>query len=137
MGILFLSAFLAATLFPAGSEIILTMLHKSGDYNVILLLSVATFGNVLGSLVNYVIGYYILKLKNKKFIPIKDKDIKKYSKIYQKWGIYSLLFSWLPIVGDPLTVIAGIFRTNILLFISFVTIGKLARYIIILIMVEI
>jgi membrane protein YqaA with SNARE-associated domain len=129
---LLLSAFLAATILPGGSEIILAKLVLFNDYSNSLLLSIATIGNVFGSLINYILGLYLAKLQGKKFIPITKQQIKKYSKIYQKYGIYSLLFAFLPIIGDPLTIIAGIFRANIWLFLLFVTIGKFIRYVLII-----
>lgn len=129
---LLLSAFLAATILPGGSEIILAKLVLFSDYSNSLLLSIATIGNVFGSLINYILGLYLAKLQGKKFIPITKQQIKKYSKIYQKYGIYSLLFAFLPIIGDPLTIIAGIFRANIWLFLLFVTIGKFIRYVLII-----
>jgi membrane protein YqaA with SNARE-associated domain len=130
--ILFASSLLAATIFPAGSEVVLATLNIAGNHDKFLLLIITTIGNVLGALVNWFIGYYLIKFKDKKWFPVKEKQIKNYSNIYQKWGIWSLLFAWVPIVGDPLTVIAGIFRTNIWLFLLLVTIGKLSRYLLII-----
>jgi membrane protein YqaA with SNARE-associated domain len=130
--ILFASSFIAATIFPAGSEVVLATLNIAGDHDKFLLLVVATIGNVLGALVNWFIGYYLVKFKDRKWFPLKKKQLKKYSNIYQKWGIWSLLFAWMPIIGDPLTVIAGIFRTNIWLFLLLVTIGKAGRYLFII-----
>ena len=130
--LLFMSAFIAATIFPAGSEVILATLNIAGDHDKFLLLTIATAGNVLGALVNWFIGYYLIKFKDKKWFPLKKKQLTKYSNIYQKWGIWSLLFAWMPIIGDPLTVIAGIFRTNIWLFLLLVTIGKASRYLFII-----
>lgn len=130
--ILFASSFLAATIFPAGSEVVLANLNIAGDHDKFLLLAVATIGNVLGALVNWFIGCYLIKFKDRKWFPLKKKQLKKYSNIYQKWGIWSLLFAWMPIIGDPLTVIAGIFRANIWLFLLLVTIGKAGRYLFII-----
>ena len=126
--LLFASSFIAATIFPAGSEVVLATLNITGDHDKFLLLTIATAGNVLGALVNWFIGYYLIKFKDRKWFPLKEKQLKKYSNIYQKWGIWSLLFAWMPIIGDPLTVMAGIFRTNIWLFLLLVTIGKASRY---------
>jgi membrane protein YqaA with SNARE-associated domain len=125
---LFLSAFLAATILPASSEIILTSLNIQNNHNQYLLVAIATIGNVLGSVVNWFMGYYFIKLKNRKWFPIKKNKIYKYSIYYHKWGTSSLLFAWLPIIGDPLTIIAGIFKTNFYLFLILVTIGKMGRY---------
>ena len=130
--ILFASSFLAATIFPAGSEVVLATLNIAGNHDKFLLLAIATSGNVLGALVNWFIGYYLIKFKDKKWFPLKKKQLKKYSGIYQKWGVWSLLLAWLPFIGDPLTVMAGIFKTNIWLFLLLVTIGKASRYLFII-----
>lgn len=129
---LFLSSFLAATIFPAQSELVLASLNITNNYDKFLLVAIATTGNVLGALVNWFIGYYLIKFKNKKWFPIQKRKIDKYSRSYRKWGILSLLLAWMPIIGDPLTVIAGIFKTNIWLFLILVTIGKLSRYLLII-----
>jgi len=125
---LFLSSFLAATIFPAQSELVLASLNIADNHDKFLLVAIATTGNVLGALVNWFIGYYLIKFKNKKWFPIQKRKIDKYSRFYQKWGVWSLLLAWMPIIGDPLTIIAGIFKTNIWLFLILVTIGKLSRY---------
>tara|TARA_B110000259_G_scaffold49038_1_gene57330 strand:+ start:2249 stop:2665 length:417 start_codon:yes stop_codon:yes gene_type:complete len=130
--LLFASSFIAATIFPAGSEVVLATLNITGDHDKFLLLTIATAGNVLGALVNWFIGYYLIKFKDKKWFPLKKKQLKKYSGIYQKWGVWSLLLAWLPFIGDPLTVMAGIFKTNIWLFLLLVTIGKASRYLFII-----
>lgn len=129
---LFLSSLIAATIFPVGSEVIIAKLTYEQNYNKLLLLTIASVGNSLGAVFNWLLGYNVMKLKNKKYFPLKEEQIKKHSKLYQKWGAWSLLFSWLPIIGDPLTVIAGIFRTNIWLFLLLVAIGKTTRYAIII-----
>lgn len=130
--LLFASSFIAATIFPAGSEVVLATLNITGDHDKFLLLTIATAGNVLGALVNWFIGYYLIKFKDKKWFPLKKKQLKKYSGIYQKWGVWSLLLAWLPFIGDPLTVMAGIFKTNIWMFLLLVTIGKASRYLFII-----
>ena len=126
--LLFCSAFFAATIFPAQSELILVGLSLSEEYSKILLVIIASVGNILGAIVNYILGFYLIKFKDKKWFPLKGRALEKYGKIYQKWGVWSLLFAWLPIIGDPLTVVAGIFRSNIWLFLLLVSIGKIARY---------
>ena len=129
---LFLSSFLAATIFPAQSELVLASLNIADNHDKFLLVAIATTGNILGALVNWFIGYYLIKFKNKKWFPIQKRKIDKYSRFYRKWGILSLLLAWMPIIGHPLTVIAGIFKTNIWLFLTLVTIGKLSRYLLII-----
>lgn len=129
---LFLSSFLAATILPTQSELLLAALNIANKHDKLLLVAIATIGNVLGAVVNWFIGYYLIKFKDKKWFPIKKNQIDKYSKYYQKWGVWLLILAWVPIIGDPLTVIAGIFKTNIWLFLILVTIGKLSRYLLII-----
>lgn len=126
--LLFSTAFLAATFFPFQSELVLLGLHQTGNYPALLLLIIATCGNVLGSLVNWLLGRYIVHFKDRKWFPFKENSIQKASNIYQKYGVWTLLLAWLPFIGDPLTLIAGIMRTNIWLFLLLVTIGKAGRY---------
>jgi len=129
--ILFFSSFVAATIFPAQSEIILASLLLSDAHATYILLIIATLGNVLGSLVNWFLGRYFVKFQDQKWFPIKTSQIDKYSKIYRRVGLWSLLFAWVPFVGDPITVIAGMSRVNVWLFLLLVTIGKAGRYLVI------
>ena len=127
---LFLSAFLAATILPLGSEVVLVGLLLNG-FNPISVVSVATVGNVLGSLVNYAIGLFGSAFLIHRFLKISDESFDKSKQRFEKWGTASLLLAWVPIIGDPLTVIAGVLRINIWLFLLLVTVGKLARYIVV------
>ena len=131
---LFLSSFLAATIFPAQSEALLASLYISAPDAKWILLFVASLGNILGSVVNWILGYYLNHFKDKKWFFIKGKSIEKASKIYSKYGKWSLLLAWLPFIGDPLTLIAGIFKVNIWLFLLLVSIGKVGRYFVIIAM---
>lgn len=127
---LFFSSFLAATILPLSSEVVLVfLLIKS--FNPIILISIATIGNTLGSFVNYIIGAWGSVFIIKKTLRISEKDFSKAMQRFKKYGVYSLLFAWVPIVGDPLTIVAGVLKINILLFIALVVSGKLIRYIII------
>lgn len=126
---LFTVSFIAATILPAQSEIVLAGLQSTKLHNELILVLVATSGNVLGALVNWFIGKYLIHFQDKKWFPIKKTALNKATKFYQKWGVWSLLLAWLPFIGDPLTFVAGIFKTNIWLFLLLVTIGKAARYI--------
>lgn len=125
---LFFSAFCAATLFPAQSEALLVALHVSDRYTWWLLLIIASVGNVLGAVMNWVLGRYLIHFQEKKWFPLKGKTLDKAMSIYQKYGIWTLLFAWLPVIGDPLTLVAGILRANIWIFLLFVAIGKVVRY---------
>lgn len=126
--ILFASALIAATILPAQSEAVLIGLHTTGNYSKWLLLTVASVGNVLGSVINWLLGRYLIHFKDRKWFPIKGRTLNKAESLYQKYGVWTLLLAWTPFIGDPLTLVAGIFRTNILLFLLLVTIGKVARY---------
>ncbi|AXH11060.1 YqaA family protein [Halarcobacter bivalviorum] len=123
---LFFSAFISATLFPLGSEALLVYNIKEG-YNLVYLLAFVTVGNVLGSLLNYFIG-----LKGEEYLEkksyLKKEKIEKYKAFFDKYGAYSLLLSWAPIIGDPLTLIAGIFKYDLKKFLFLVFIAKFFRY---------
>lgn len=133
---LFTLAFLAATILPSFSEIYLISLLGNENYSQYLLLAVATTGNVLGAVVNWFLGRYLLHFQDRKWFPIKDKQLRKATKFYNKWGVWSLLFAWMPIIGDALTVVAGVFKANIWLFLFLVTIGKGSRYMAVLYVVD-
>ena len=124
---LFLTSFASATLLPGGSEALFVYL-LSEHLSPILLLIVATIGNTLGSFVNYILGKYATDFALSKGY-MKEKHLTKASSLFDKYGAWSLLFSWLPIIGDPLTFVAGIVRYSWWKFIIIVCFAKLARYI--------
>jgi membrane protein YqaA with SNARE-associated domain len=125
---LLLISFLAATILPLSSELALGSLLRTKEYNSFILIGTASLGNILGSVFNWLLGFYLFKYINKKWFPFKVNQINAASKRFRKLGVYSLLFAWIPIIGDPLTFIAGILKVNFLLFIVLVTIGKISRY---------
>ena len=129
---LFIISFLAATILPLSSEITLAGLMAAQSYSNFILLLAASSGNILGSSFNWVLGIYSRKFDSKKWFPFNQNQIKRASKWFLKYGKWSLLFAWLPVVGDPLTFIAGTMQTRFLSFLVLVTIGKVARYIIII-----
>ncbi|WP_121628454.1 YqaA family protein [Poseidonibacter antarcticus] len=124
--LLFLSAFISATLLPFGSEALLIYDINEG-YNIYILLIVATFGNSLGSVLNYFLG-----LKGEEFLIrkklLKDSSILKTKNYFDKYGGFCILFSWLPIIGDPITFIAGVLKYNLKRFILLVVLAKFLRY---------
>jgi len=126
---LFAISFLAATILPFSSELSLATLIATSDYDNLLLFIVASFGNVLGSVVNWALGSYSRNLTTKKWFPFKETQIERSSKWFKKFGKWSLLFAWVPVVGDPLTLVAGILRVKFIDFIILVAIGKVSRYI--------
>ena len=128
---LFAISFLAATILPFSSELTLAGLIATSDYDNLLLLIVASFGNVLGSVVNWVLGSYSRNLTKKKWFPFKETQIERSSKWFRKFGKWSLLFAWVPVVGDPRTLVAGILRVKFIDFIILVSIGKVSRYLIV------
>ena len=125
---LFAISFLAATILPFSSELTLAGLIATSNYDNLLLLVVASFGNILGSVVNWVLGFYSRNLTTKKWFPFKDKQIENSSKWFNKLGKWSLLFAWVPVIGDPLTLAAGLLKVKFIEFIILVTIGKFSRY---------
>ena len=125
----FLSAFVAATLLPAQSEAVLSFYILSAPQTVFALILVATVGNVLGSVLNWVVGFYATRFQNRKWFPATPSQMQRAEKFYRKYGRYSLLLSWVPFIGDPITVIAGVLREPIFSFLLLVTIAKSARYI--------
>ena len=128
---LFAISFLAATILPFSSELTLATLIATSDYDNLLLLTVASFGNILGSVVNWALGSYSRNLTTKKWFPFKETQIERSSKWFRKFGKWSLLFAWVPVVGDPLTLVAGILRVKFIDFIILVAIGKVSRYLIV------
>lgn len=125
---LFIAAFLAATILPLSSEIVLGTLLLSGLSPVTLVMA-ATIGNVLGSLTNYALGYWASLGVIKKWLKMSEDEFVRAEKRFAKYGMVSLCFAWVPIIGDPLTVMAGILRIRLLWFVSLVTAGKLLRYV--------
>ncbi len=127
---LFASAFLAATILPLSSEVVLSALLLNG-LSPVALVSIATTGNVLGALTNYALGYWASLGVIKKWLKISEEEFVRADQRFVKYGLFSLCFAWVPIIGDPLTLIAGILRIRLFWFVILVTIGKLGRYIVI------
>jgi membrane protein YqaA with SNARE-associated domain len=125
---LFLSALLAATLLPMQSEAALTGLLLAGDYPMAALLAVASIGNVAGSVVNWALGRAVERYRRARWFPVTKTALARAQGWYHRFGRWSLLLSWAPIVGDPLTLAAGIMREPFLPFLALVTIAKTGRY---------
>tara|TARA_B100000700_G_scaffold52428_2_gene55753 strand:- start:4086 stop:4547 length:462 start_codon:yes stop_codon:yes gene_type:complete len=131
---LFLTAFVSATLLPSSSELVLTAMVTQGGYHLVLLWFFATLGNVLGSCVNYALGTQVTRFQHKKWFPVSAAAMEKATRRFHRYGVYSLFFAWLPVIGDPLTVIGGIFRVRFWLFVAIVSIGKGVRYWVVILM---
>ncbi len=125
---LFFGSFLAATILPMGSEIILSALLVKG-LDPAALIAIATFGNVLGSLVNYALGFLGGEVAALKLLRMNREEFNKAKDRFNKYGLFTLAFAWVPIIGDPITVVAGVAKTKLSIFSSLVFIGKFARYI--------
>jgi membrane protein YqaA with SNARE-associated domain len=128
---LFFAAFVAATILPMQSEALLAGLLMMKQYSPWLLLTVASAGNVLGSVANWLVGRGIERYRHKRWFPASEKQLERASNWYRRYGRWSLLLSWVPIVGDPLTVVAGVLRERFLIFLLLVTIAKVGRYLVI------
>lgn len=124
---LFASAFVAATLLPAYSEILLATLVHDG-YEPFALWTWATAGNTLGSVLNWLLGRYLLHFSDRKWFPFKEKNIALTQRWFQRYGRWTLLLSWLPLGGDALTFIAGMMRIPFWQFLALTAIGKGCRY---------
>jgi membrane protein YqaA with SNARE-associated domain len=127
---LFLAAFGAATLLPMQSEAVLVGMLLSDQYIASTLLAVATLGNVLGSALNWIIGRSIERLRHKRWFPVSESKLEKARSSYLRYGRWSLLLSWVPIIGDPLTVVAGVMREPLWSFLLIVSLAKGVRYLV-------
>ncbi len=125
---LFFISFFAATVLPVSSELTLFGMLMLGSYSTFFLLLFASFGNILGSCVNWYLGVHFIQFKYKRWFPFSKKKIEKTSFWFQKYGYWSLLFAWIPFVGDPLTFVAGTAKVNFVKFLFLVSIGKISRY---------
>jgi len=130
LGSMFLTAFIAATFFPVQSEALLAALILKTDIAVWLLVVVASLGNILGSCVNWLLGRSLETLKGRSWFPVKEQSLERAQAHYRKYGRWSLLLSWVPLIGDPITVMAGVMRERLITFILFVSVAKTGRYVV-------
>ncbi len=127
---LFFTALIAATILPAQSEAVLAGLLLNGSYPVWALLAVASAGNVLGSCVNWLLGRGIERFRDRRWFPVKPDALARAEGWYHRYGRWSLLLSWAPFIGDPLTVVAGVLREPFPVFLALVTVAKVGRYLV-------
>lgn len=125
---LFASAFLAATIFPAQSEGVLLYMQSQALRPELVLLAVASLGNTLGACLNWVLGRFAEHFRDRKWFPASKAQLDKAQAWYARWGVWSLMLSWAPFIGDPLTVVAGLMRTPFWLFLAVVAAAKTGRY---------
>lgn len=126
--LLFASAFLAATILPFPSEVTLAGLLHLERVDASALWLVATAGNTLGSMVNWALGRFALRFQHHPRFPVRPTRLARAQRWFGRFGVWTLLLAWLPVVGDPWTLVAGIMRTPPLLTLVLVAIGKGARY---------
>lgn len=127
---LFVAALLAATLIPAQSELLLAGLLLAGEHPVWALIAVATAGNVLGSAINWWLGRSLERFRERRWFPVRPAALARAQRWYHRWGRWSLLLSWLPVIGDPLTLVAGVLREPFLSFLGIVSVAKFLRYLV-------
>jgi len=125
---LFLTSFLAATLVPLSSEAVLAVLISAQGFDLALLIGIATVGNTLGAVVNWLLGRYCLRWRDRRWFPVGPDALDRASRWVERYGVWTLLLSWLPLVGDPLTFAAGVLGVRFPIFLILVAVGKGARY---------
>lgn len=128
---LFAIAFVAATILPAQSEAALVALLVAGRQDPVLLVAVASVGNLLGAMVNWALGRAVTRFSDRPWFPVTAAQLDRATGWYRRWGRWSLLLSWAPIVGDALTVAAGVLREPLASFTLLVGLAKTARYVIV------
>ena len=126
---LFASAIASATVLPGHSEVVLVGLLLKSDYSPWYLVATASAGNVLGSLVNWILGRSIERFRDRKWFPVSPEMLKRAQGWYCRYGRWSLLMSWVPVIGDPLTIVGGVMREPLWSFVLLVAIAKTARYV--------
>ncbi|MDD2160087.1 MULTISPECIES: YqaA family protein [Pseudomonas] len=125
---LFISALGAATLLPLQSESVLVALLLSDAYWPWMLVAVASVGNVLGALLNWLLGRYLEHFRHKPWFPVSEARLQQAQRGYARYGRWALLLSWVPVIGDPLTLVAGVMRERLWVFLLIVSLAKTARY---------
>lgn len=126
--LLFSSAFLAATILPFYSEVVLFALLRDGG-DPLLLVTIATLGNTLGAVVNWWLGRFLLHFQDRRWFYFKPEQVERAQRWFQRYGFWSLLLAWAPVVGDALTLIAGVMKVPLWLFLLLVGVGKAVRYV--------
>jgi membrane protein YqaA with SNARE-associated domain len=129
---LFLISFSAATLLPGGSEAAVLAMASLSTYSSLTLLVVASTGNILGSVLNYGMGRLALRFQDRKWFPASATQMQQAQARFARWGYWSVLLAWVPVIGDPITVVAGVMRMGFGLFLLLVTLSKTVRYMVIL-----
>lgn len=126
--IVFIVSFLSATILPLGSEGVLLYYVSEANSAVLWLWLWASVGNTLGALTNWYLGRYLAKYEHSKWFPVSIKSRAKAERFFNRYGVWTLFFTWLPIIGDAISLVAGVFHTPIRYFLPFVFVGKASRY---------
>lgn len=129
---LFFVAFFSASILPMQSEALLVLMQQGGHIHVLVLLVVASVGNILGSCLNWWMGWGLASQQYKRWFPIRPSDLERGEIWFARYGNWALLLSWVPIIGDPITLVAGVLRMPFLPFLALVAIAKTARYVVLL-----
>jgi len=130
-GGLFIVALVAATILPLQSEALLVGLLIAGNQPAWLLVAVASVGNIAGSTINWQLGRSIERLRDRRWFPVKPAALERAGRWYHRYGRWTLLLSWTPVIGDPLTMVAGVMREPLRSFLVIVAIAKTGRYVVI------
>jgi len=129
---LFMAALLAATIIPMQSEAVLVGLLLTGAYSPAGLLAVASVGNILGAVLNWWLGCFIERFRHRSWFPVSEPRLAQAQRWYQRYGKWSLLLSWVPVIGDPLTVVAGVMRESFWMFLLIAGSAKILRYLVLM-----
>lgn len=127
---LFAAALLAATVVPMQSEMVLVGLLVAGKQPVWALVAVASCGNIIGSAINWLLGRSMARLADRSWFPVNRRQLDRGRQWYQRYGTWSLLLSWAPVIGDPITVAAGVMGERLAVFVLVVGLAKTARYLV-------
>lgn len=128
----FSSAFLAATLLPVSSEVAVALAARLDGVDLTALWLVASAGNTLGALVNRALGRFALRWSDRRWFPASPAQLERGQAWFERWGVWTLLLAWVPVIGDALTVVAGVARVRLLVFVLLVGAGKAGRYAVVL-----
>lgn len=123
-----LSACIAATLLPMQSEAALVALLTLKPSAIVSLVAVASAGNVVGSQINWWLGTQLHRWQHRRWFPATTEQLERAQRWYQRYGRWSLLLSWMPLIGDPLTLVAGVLREPFWRFTLVVSLAKTSRY---------
>lgn len=126
---LFASAFMSATVLPGTSEAVLIGFMAADVADTVPLVVTATVGNAAGSSINWIVGRFMSHFRDRRWFPIGRKKYDRAVGWFGRYGVWTLAFSWVPLIGDALTIVAGAMRIDFRLFLLLVTLGKGARYV--------